>query len=187
MALVNFVLARFLHFWNQTEIVCIFWQLYVESAMSACGAHHPWDCSRSDFRWHLMLWLSWRGGAWSRTGLDLQAFSNHNDSRILCYLGYISATKWKGSVPYRLLWILVTSQGPSLAHTPSESCQDWAWAYFISFSAQVIQWPTCVIKVICFMFQFCKVLPDLVGKYFKGAKHYLLEGWEESTWHREAE
>lgn len=70
---------------------------------------------------------------------------------------------------------------------PSLFTRTEGWVFFISFSIQVIQLPACIIKIMCFMFHFCKVLPDMVGKYFKGAKHNLLEGWVEGTWHREAE
>lgn len=79
-------------------------------------------------------------------------------------------------------YLLQVRDLPLLVHLQNPARTE-GWVYFISFSIQVIQLPACIIKIMCFMFQFCKVPPDLVGKYFQGAKHNLLEAWVEGTWH----
>lgn len=183
MALINFVMPCFLHFWNQTEIFCVVWELYVESAMSACVAHHPWKCSKNYFRWHLMQWLSWRGGVQSRTGLEscrlfpttmtwgfsaiLHIFLLGNE-RVYSLQADADTCYQSGIFPCSYTFKILP--GPKACFTLFPSQSRW-YSCWLALSR------SCV-----FMFQFCKI-----GKHFKGTKHNLLEGWEEGTWHREAE
>lgn len=68
-------------------------------------SHHPWRCSSNNWTWHLALWFSCHGDAWSKVGLNYlvlggfslpywfyssMTFSNISVSRFQCHTNFTS-------------------------------------------------------------------------------------------------
>lgn len=176
--MINFVMPCFLHFWNQTEIVCVFWELCVRTIP---GSVQEMILGGTFNALVELMWCLVKDWTWS-----CRSFPTMMALGLSAILGIFLLLNERGLFPTGCCGCLFQVRHLPLLHLQN-SARTEGWVCFISFSVQVIQLPTCIIKIVCFVFQFCKAPGDLVGKYFKGAKHNFLEGWEGGKWHREAE